>query len=1081
MTDGPTVDGRNREALLEGLRERATNYTDDWDPYTEDAGTTLLLLFARFGTDVINRLNEVPYKHRVAFLDELGFEQRPPQAARVPLTFTTTADIDANVVVHGGAQATAEVDDETVVFEIPHDSGFEATAAALESVYSLDPGSNSIYAHEDLLEGNQPVRLFDGADVQEHELYLGEEDLLNLEAGSTVTVAVRTGDRETIAERVDWEYHGQGEDGEVGWHPLPLETPDVMADPFDDEVGIEEQMRRVSDRIQLLGGRGSAAEDEALSELAFQLPGPTEPVEVAGVESRWIRGRIPGDEPADFDVEVEAVRLDVEAGGDEMEQRRPTMVFSDDVPVSLDDGDFRPFGRMPQPPSTLYLASEEAFTKEGGAVDVEFVPPESEEGGDDEDDDGPERRITGMQGGPLGGPPELSWEYWNGNGWARLVLEGDETDAFRSSGTVSFAVPPDFEPTEVSGHDDYWIRARLVGGNYGQPEYEVTSDGTRGKLISGPEAPTFGDVTVRYGQRNASFDHVLTHNNAAYREAHQEDGEVRGPDREGPLVPFDAFPDGAQTLYFGFDGTLMDGPINLHVPMRDKAYPREFEPNVRWEYCENPESWSWRKLDVYDGTEGLTERGIVSLNFPSPTTAFELFGESRHWIRARITGDEFVTDPLRPGEDGRDPGEDDDGDENGDGNGVQVRTERDLLETNQQAEAESRTPPTLTGVHPNTQWAYNERSVDEVLGSSDGSPEQTFTCEDAPVTEADVWVDEAGSLSAAEQRELEDDRPGDVRREDGEFWVRWTEVADFLDSDDDARHYRLNRSNGQVIFGNGREGAIPPSGEGNVEVTYQTGGGSDGNVPAGSITDLRSSIAHIDEVTNRKPSDGGTDIEALEGTISRAPRQIKNRGRAVSAEDFEQIAKEASRQLATVRCEPEMDDAGRRTPGWVTLLIIPRERRDRPTPSLELRQRVRDAVSERAPTSLVGHDRARVVVRGPDYATVSVQTTVETRGVESITNLKNTIEGALNDFFHPLTGGRDGDGWEFGRAPRLSQLSTFVEETAGVDRVSEIAMTLETTTEEKIIRDPEKTPVLARDEMISSGTHEVNVVMRRQS
>jgi hypothetical protein len=164
----------------------------------------------------------------------------------------------------------------------------------------------------------------------------------------------------------------------------------------------------------------------------------------------------------------------------------------------------------------------------------------------------------------------------------------------------------------------------------------------------------------------------------------------------------------------------------------------------------------------------------------------------------------------------------------------------------------------------------------------------------------------------------------------------------------------------------------------------------------------------------------------------------------------------------------------------VTLLIIPRERRARPTPSLELRQRVKEAVGERAPATLVGHETKRIVVRGPDYAAVSVETTVDTRGVESITNLKNTVEGALEAFFHPLTGGRDGEGWGFGQAPKLSQLTTLVEGTPGVDRVREMAMTIETASEEKIIRDPEKTPVLGRDEMISSGTHEVNVIMRGQ-
>jgi len=88
------------------------------------------------------------------------------------------------------------------------------------------------------------------------------------------------------------------------------------------------------------------------------------------------------------------------------------------------------------------------------------------------------------------------------------------------------------------------------------------------------------------------------------------------------------------------------------------------------------------------------------------------------------------------------------------------------------------------------------------------------------------------------------------------------------------------------------------------------------------------------------------------------------------------------------------------------------------------------------------------------------------------------VEGALSGFFHPLTGNRDGEGWSFGTAPRLSRLTTLVESTAGVDRVQDISMTIEAGGEERIVRDPEKQPVLARDEMVSSGTHEVNVVMR---
>ena len=1045
MTDGPTVDDRSREELLEDLRRRAATYTDEWDPHTEDGATTLLALFARFGSDVITRLNDVPHKHRVAFLDSLGFDRRPPQSARVPLTFTTAADIDGNVVVPGGTQATAETDDgDTEIFEIPEADGFEATPATLEAVYSVDPDSDSIHEHSDVLEPGTERRLFTGTDVQSHEFYLGHEDLLNVDRGSTLTVSFRTPSRDALEERVEWEYFGVAPeaDGEPGWHPLPLAVEETFEDPLDEDVGLAEKMRRVSEEVQELGETGGEEVDERRYEPTFRFPGPTEPSSVAGVECRWIRGRVPGEEPSDFEIELESARMEVNAGQG-TETLRPGMVFTNDVPVSVDDGDFHPLGTTPQPPTTLYLSCEEAFTKRGGVVDVAFGAPESAElPSKTGTDDGGDGRITPVQGGPLAGPPEISWEYWNGNGWTRLALETDETDAFTDAGRVRFTVPEDLDSTSVSGHEDYWIRARLVGGNYGRPEYELTSQGTRGKLVREPEPPVYGDVTVSYAQRDAPFQAAVTHNNASAREA-------RLPDHEeaGPLVPFRPLPDEDQTVYLGFDAGLADGPVNLYVPMADKAYPSGFEPGVRWEYPANAEGPTWEKLNVYDGTEGLTERGIVRINFPEETTAIERFGERRHWIRARVTRDEFVDSVPREPTDGR-----------------------------------AETPPTVAGVYPNTQWAYNEQTAREVVGSSDGAPGQTFRCDRVPITEASVWVDESGDLSASEKRDLERRRPDDVRREpttgDEAFWVRWEEVTDFLDSGETSRHYRLDRTDGTITFGDGRAGAIPPVGDRNVEAAYQTGGGSEGNVAAGSVVDLRSSISLVDDVTNLEQSDGGTDTESLEETVSRAPERIRNRGRAVSATDFEHIAKDASRELATVKCEPQMDESGDRTPGWVTLLVIPRERRDRPTPSLELRQRVRDAVGERAPATLVGTDRSRIVVRGPEYAEASVEATVDTRGVESITNLRNEIEESLDAFFHPLTGGDDGEGWAFGTAPRLSRLSTLVEATEGVDRVRNIAMTIETASEEKIIRDPEKTPVLSRDEMISSGTHDIDVIMK---
>lgn len=1076
MSDEPIVDGRTREELFAELTSVASTYTPEWNPYTEDSGTTLLHLFARFGTDVTKRLDSVPDKHRFAFIDALDFAQWPPQSARVPVTFTTTADIDTNVVIPGGTQVTAETaDGDTEIFEIPRDAGFEATPATLRAVYTVDPRSDRIVDQSAVVDPGEETTLFEGHDRQEHGLYLCHADSLNLDSGSTLIVTLGTNASvERISARVRWEYYGEDEEGTPGWHALPEIRPEAEETAPDEASGLRDFMEAVRSEIRELFEEESGEPGDGPHTLLFQLPGPTVDHTVAGVEGRWIRGLTTDEEGADaaddglspFDIEIDSVRLDIGQGADDgVDRIRPERLYTNDVPLSVDDGDFYPLGRVPLPPTALYLSSEDALTKRGATVSLEFVGPED---GDDEgpgsgeetdtgrDEDDAQRRPTALTG-LTDGPPEISWEYWNGSGWTRLALASDGTESFTRSGEVSFTVPADVEAMSFSGHESRWIRARLVSGHYGLPQYEITTGGERGDLIRQPTPPVYSDVTLRYEQRNEPFETVLTHNSLMYR-------DVSPAEQDRSFAPFVPPPEETQTLYLGFDASLSDGPISVHVPVVDEAYPGGFDPSIRWEYCTNPETLNWRKLDAQDGTEGLTERGIVSLSFPEATAAFELFGERRHWIRATVTGDAFDVGPSGP--------------VTSDGAGDRS------VELNSPASRESGPPPTLEGVYPNTQLAYNERTIEEeVLGSSDGSSDQTFGCEQVPVTDAEVWVDESGALSRAERRELEASQPDDVRRESAsgngtdEFWVRWTEVSDFLDSDESSRHYRIHHASGTIRFGDGQRGAIPPVGERNVVATYRTGGGSDGNVAAGSITELRTPVPLVDAVTNVVPGDGGADVESLERVATRASGRIRNRGRAVSAADFEQVAREASRQLARVTCEPGMDVTGEGRPGWVTLLIVPHEQRDRPTASLELRERVKHAVADRAPATLVAGDRQRIVVRGPDYVTVSVETTVETRGVESITKLKRTIEGTLNDYFHPLTGGRDGEGWAFGTAPRLSQLAPLVESTPGVDRVGTLTMTVTRADEEVIIRDPAERPVLARDEMISSGTHEVTVVM----
>ncbi|ELZ05018.1 hypothetical protein C482_02651 [Natrialba chahannaoensis JCM 10990] len=1155
MREGPTIDDRDQEELFETLLDRADAYTDAWDPHSDDVGRTLLRIFSTFESDVRNRLNEVPEKHLLAFLDALDFDRRPPQAARTPLSFSVSTDLDRNVPIPGGTQAVADAGSgDTQLFELPQEGGFEATPARLTTVVGVDPTTDRIVDHSDVLE-DESNTLFVGDNRQSHVLYLGHETVLTLAAGSSLSISIQldaaaTATSPTAEEFFDatsWEYYGEDETGTEGWHRLERAGDGLH---LGEDAGVEALQEQLESD---LSRREDAPTDDTAAERTFRLPGQTLECAVNECESRWIRCRL-ADETAVVSAALESVSLHAASNGEDGGME-PDMLLSNDVPLSAADGSIKPFGRIPQPPATFYVACEEAFTKPGGVVDLEFASvgsvatngdssgsnggnSDGDAGGDgsseghdrtgdhngngsgvgDDASVGPDATDAGsetdglMAGstssdalggteqsaaagiGVLGGPPRLSWEYWNGDGWTRLDGVEDGTAALSSPGTVRFEVPEDIAPTTVSGHDNVWIRSRLVSGNYGQPSFDVTRDGSR-TITDEPDPPVFGDVSVQYDRGSQPAETVFRYNNAAF-----------SPDlsaQPDSIVPFVDVPDDQQTLYLGFDDVLENGPLSLFVTVEDTTYPRSFDPGIEWEYCDGvrraggthaADGCSWSKLDVHDRTGGLTERGIVTLTVPDSTTAVELFGHERHWIRARVTKDKFETQSGSVSSDATVPFGADDGTKTGAATASAIEaTAASGGDSSRAADAvdgtpagvssdRTSTPPVLDGLYPNTQWAYNTVTVEEeLLGSSDGSHEQSFRCSHAPVIDIEVWVDELSTLSASERRRLAEERPDavtteyDARGEPTAFWVRWHAVDDFLDSTPADRHYVVNRTLGLISFGDGDHGAIPAAGQDNVRATYTTGGGSDGNIGAKTITDLKSSIALVESVSNPLPADGGADIESTDALVSRSTNSLKHRGKAVTASDYERVAAAEFPELARVTCDPSLEHTAGSSAAQVTVLIVPHTEREKPVPSLALKHRVRETLTERAPASLVAADDTGIVVRGPNYADLSVDVTLEATAVTSVSLLKETIQRRLEAFLHPLSGG-NGDGWAFGTLPTVDQLSSVVANVDDVAAVLECRVLVETGADRRLLSEYSSRS-LPRDTLVCSGSHQVSVTV----
>jgi predicted phage baseplate assembly protein len=204
----------------------------------------------------------------------------------------------------------------------------------------------------------------------------------------------------------------------------------------------------------------------------------------------------------------------------------------------------------------------------------------------------------------------------------------------------------------------------------------------------------------------------------------------------------------------------------------------------------------------------------------------------------------------------------------------------------------------------------------EQLGVSTGDAGQIFHLQRAPILD----------LSIDESVEVEETRDGEL------VFVPWQRVEDFSASSIWDRHYVLDTSTGEVRFGpavrqqNGSMrtyGRVPEVGR-RIRISgYRTGGGAVGNVPVNRLTIMRTAVPYVDRVTNRRRAEDGMDAETLEEAQMRARRELRAQNRAVSAEDYESLARSASPFVARAKCMTPMNAAGQLRPGELEVLLVP--------------------------------------------------------------------------------------------------------------------------------------------------------------
>jgi predicted phage baseplate assembly protein len=459
---------------------------------------------------------------------------------------------------------------------------------------------------------------------------------------------------------------------------------------------------------------------------------------------------------------------------------------------------------------------------------------------------------------------------------------------------------------------------------------------------------------------------------------------------DSPVGVFSSPPVAGETMCVGLTSAVPRCAVRLDVVAHAEGVgvnPKH--PPLVWEALCGEE---WVECEVStDETGGLNRSGYIVLHVPPGHDVRVVAGRAAGWLRAKVVAPQPGQPPYSA-------------------------------------------TPVLSGVAActvgGTATAVNAEMVaGEVLGDSEGVPGQRFVLGRRPV------------LAGVADPRLEVSSP------DG--WKAWERVQNFADSGPDDRHYVLDGYAGEVLLGplvrlkDGRtrqHGAVPVAGATVRIRDYAVGGGPDGNVAARTITSLRSSIPFVTAVQNRHPGSGGTSGETLDQAVARGPLMLRTRDRAVTAEDYELLARQAAPEVARVRCVPADGDLV--PAGTVKLLVVPA------APALRGRLALEDLVPapETLDTIAERIDRTRVagvrvLLEPPRYRGVTVVARLVARPRVSAEQVASDALDALYRLLNPLPGGGpDGKGWGFGRPVQYGELFATLREVRGVELVEDLRL-----------------------------------------
>lgn len=318
--------------------------------------------------------------------------------------------------------------------------------------------------------------------------------------------------------------------------------------------------------------------------------------------------------------------------------------------------------------------------------------------------------------------------------------------------------------------------------------------------------------------------------------------------------------------------------------------------------------------------------------------------------------------------------------------------------------------------------------------------DQRVTIHDRVVAQSDGSTDQRVQLLATSierssfQLEVE---------ESGYGYRQWVRVEDLALSGRDDAVFVLDSEAGTVRFGNGINGRIPEVGQRIRVKLMRAGGGSTGNLSAGTLTKLDARgvdgnlISRKLAITQGVATSGGIDAETLAEAELRIPSRLRHRNRAVTEDDFRELVGQVpGANIGRVEVIPRFLPRQRRfnVPGVVSVMILPRKQQTEapnPRPDQPLIQKVHDYLSTRRPLA------TELYVIGCEYIPLGLSIGITVKAGFGHDQVNYDVRQAVQEYLWSLSPyGPAGEGWPLGRPVKDRELEVIVARVKGVATVS---------------------------------------------